>query len=197
MKLHQGHFFDNCRYFHKDGPPYWRQSQVLCVWGWGGGLVWVMTGGLQCQTDASESRSRGSLIFIDMSKLILIRIWIAMDCVKQRHNREVLKERLRSERHFIRGFFARALFHPVSSGVLHYYFSAWIFLTHYWWFQNKLEPHPVLLMMISQDRCVSVIHEKFRVIWNVLWRYSEGLPLLECVTTAICIYAIRVYSTAP
>lgn len=103
-------FFDNCQYFHKDGQPYWRQSQVLCVcWGEGGvkgrGGSSGWWGGLQCQTDASESRSRGRLIFIDMSKLILIRIWIAMDCVKQRYNREVLKERLRSKSHFIRFFF--------------------------------------------------------------------------------------------
>lgn len=81
---------------------------MLCVRGRAGegGVCLGDEGGLQCQTDASESRSRGSLIFIDMSKLILIRIWIAMDCVKQRHNREVLKERLRSENHFIRGFFS-------------------------------------------------------------------------------------------
>lgn len=91
-------FFDNCRYSLKDGQPYWRQSWW---WGVGGCLhVWWSGGGwclgvmrvLQCQTDASENWSRGSLLFIDMSKLILIRIWIAMDCVKQQYNREVLKK---------------------------------------------------------------------------------------------------------
>lgn len=51
-----------------------------------------MMRGPQCQTDASENGSKGSLIFIDMSKLILIRIWIAMDCVKQQYNREVLRK---------------------------------------------------------------------------------------------------------
>lgn len=101
-------FFDNCRYSHKDGQPYWRQSQVLllllllcvrvCVYEQGGCLG---DGGLQCQTDASENWSRGSLIFIDMSKLILIRIWIAMDCVKQQFNREVLKKDC-GQTHFIK-----------------------------------------------------------------------------------------------
>lgn len=122
MKLHQGHFLITVDTFTKTVSLLTPKSSAVCEGeGGGGGYVWVMRGGLQCQTDASESRSRGSLIFIDMSKLILIRIWIAMDCVKQRHNREVLKERLRSENHFIRAFFPH--FHPVFSR-FSYYFSA-------------------------------------------------------------------------
>jgi len=111
-------FFDNCRYSHKDGQPYWRQSQgLMCVYM----CVCVcvvkrrsclgMMRGLQCQTDASENWSRGSLLFIDMSKLILIRIWIAMDCVKQRYNREVLKKDC-CRSHFIRWVFESSEFWP-------------------------------------------------------------------------------------
>lgn len=38
-----------------------------------------------------------------------------MDCVKQRHNREVLKERLRSESHFIKFFF---FFFPLLTSLI-------------------------------------------------------------------------------
>lgn len=47
-----------------------------------------------------------------------------MDCVKQRHNREVLKERLRSESHFITVLFF--LFSSLSNLEPHIYGSCLI-----------------------------------------------------------------------
>lgn len=92
MKLHQGHFLITVDTLTKTISLIDAKVKCccVCVCVRRGSCLGVMRG-LQCQTDASENWSRGSLIFIDMSKLILIRIWIAMDCMKQQYNREVLK----------------------------------------------------------------------------------------------------------
>lgn len=80
-----------------------------------------------------------------------------MDCVKQRHNREVLKERLRSENHFIRVFFFT--FIPCCRGYR-------IILVHESWtldgcFQNKFES---LHIVVSEEESLSAIHEMFRLL---------------------------------